>query len=195
MKLNAREWNLLTVTAIVVLGVSAYLLGENALDERNAFARRVEEIDAQIARRRAVIDQTELWNDRLADLLETLPSYPQDQDVTSRLLTLLENAANRHNLQLLRRDPERERRDGELFELTINCRWRGDLESLVFFLFDLQQQGVQLGVRQLSISPRGPGRLEGTMTIDGAYSRHPTAPPTETADHAAFATPTGDSLL
>ncbi len=194
MKLNAREWNLLTLTAIVVLAVSAYILAERALDERGEIVRRIQETDAQIARRRAVIDRTDHWEDRLRDLREALPSYPEDQDVTSRLLTLLENAANRHNLELLRRDPERERRDGELYELTINCRWRGDLEALVFFLFDLQQQGVQLGVRQLSITPRGAGRLEGTMTIDGAYSRHPTDP-TETADSVSSAILNGDPLL
>ncbi len=192
MKLTAREWNLLTLTAVIVFAVSGYLLAERALAARADVQRRVEEVDGNIARRSAVIAQSDQWETRLRDLLETLPSYPEDQDVTSRLLNLLEQAAVRHNLQLLRRDPERERRDGELYELTINCRWRGDLEALVLFLFDLQQQGVQLGVRQLSITPRGPGRLEGTMTIDGAYSRHPPEQ-TETADNASAAQPMGDS--
>ncbi len=191
MKLNVREWNLLTLTAVVILAVSAYMLAEHALDERRDLIRAIQDAEERIVRRHAVITQTDQWEDRLRELRNSLPSYPEDQDVTSRLLTLLENAATRHNLQLLRRDPERERRDGELYELTINCRWRGDLEALVYFLFDLQQQGVQLGVRQLSITPRGPGRLEGTMTIDGAYSRHP-ADQTETADGASTAILTGD---
>ncbi len=192
MKLSAREWNLLTLTAVIVFGVSGYLLAESALAAREDVRQRIEEIDGNIARRGAVLAQSDQWETRLRDLRESLPSYPEDQDVTSRLLNLLEQAAVRHDLQLLRRDPERERQDGELYELTINCRWRGDLDALVLFLFDLQQQGVQLGVRQLSITPRGPGRLEGTMTIDGAYSRHP-PDQTETADSASAVKPMGDS--
>ncbi len=175
MKLNEREWNLLTLTALVVLAGSGYLLVERALNRHAEIARGIGQTRQRIAERQAVIAQESLWEQRLAELRAVLPSYPPQQDVTTDLLNLLESTATRHNLVLLRRDVERERRDGELFELTINCRWRGSLDALVYFLFDLQQQGVRLGVRQLSITPRGRGQLEGTMTIDGAYSRRPVA--------------------
>ncbi len=180
MRINRREANLLVLTLIVILGVSGYLLGERAMVERRSISRRVTETRETIKRRRAIIDESRTWERELRELRESLPAYPPEQDVTTDLLNLLEQTATRHNLTLLRRDVERERRDGELFELTINCRWRGDLDSLVHFLFDMHQQGVRLGVRQMSITPRGRGQLDGTMTIDGTYSRRiPTAEPSE----------------
>ncbi len=171
MKLNEREQILLLATVVIVLAVAGYLLGETIFGERRDVRRRIEQADARLAERRAVIAQSEQWEKRLRELRDTLPSFPEQMDVTTDLLNRLEDAANRRNLTLLRRDAERERRDGELYELTINCRWRGNLEALVYFLFDLQQEGMRFGVRQLSITPRGRGTLEGSMTIDGAYSR------------------------
>ncbi len=175
MKLNQREMNLLALTIGVTMIVSGYLAAERAIQERGGISRSLTEMRDEIEGRQSVIEQSTVWRERLRALRETLPVYPPQQDVTTDLLNLLESTAGRHDVVLLRRDVERERRDGELFELTINCRWRGHLEGLVHFLFDLQQQGVRLGVRQLSITPRGRGQLEGTMTIDGAYSRLPAA--------------------
>ena len=53
----------------------------------------------------------------------------------------------------------------------INCTWQGELPSIIGFLTELQQKGVQYDVRTLNISPEGTksGRLKGNMVIHCAY--------------------------
>ena len=64
---------------------------------------------------------------------------------------------------------------GELYEITINYRWEGSLNSLVRFLYNLQSKSVNMEIGKLSASPASrPGeqlRLKGGLTVDVAYTR------------------------
>jgi len=130
------------------------------LEQRRQVAER-------LVRKRAEVEG------RLDELLRALPRYPADRDVTADLLKLVETTAGEHGLRLTRREPERERSAGELYEVAINCNWEGTLEALVRFLFAIQSQGAVLDVRQLTVtSPKATSSaLSGTLTIACAYTR------------------------
>ena len=49
--------------------------------------------------------------------------------------------------RITRNQPYAEKPTGDLFEMGINCTWQGDLPSIIGFLTELQQKGVQYDVR------------------------------------------------
>lgn len=173
MKLSAREQRLAVIALVAVFGGLGYVLGEARYDiwqesrqERVVLQRRYTAA-GQLLERGGDLDQ------RLAQLRETLPSYPQGTDVTAQLLRRLQQIADEHDFLLLRREPEPEREIGDLYELAITCTWEGTLSALVHFLYALQAQGATVDVRQLTVAPvqGDPERLRGTVTVDFAYSR------------------------
>ncbi len=133
---------------------------KEALLQRRQLAER-------LVRRRAEVEA------QLDQLLRALPRYPADRDVTADLLKLIETTAAEHGLILTRREPERERAAGELYEVAINCNWEGSLEALTRFLYAVQSRGAVLDVRQLTVtSPKGTSsKLSGSFTVVGAYTR------------------------
>lgn len=173
MKVSTRELSLGWITMVTVILGATYYFGQpmaqewkNSLRARDALVQR-EKDATRLLKGRGAID------DRLAELRQQLPKYPQGQDVTAEQMRTLDRTAQQNNLVLLRREPEKEKSLGDLYELSINCTWEGDLEAVVRFLYALQAQGAILDIRQLTMSPGqgGPGRLKGNFTVVCAYAR------------------------
>ena len=177
MKISTRELGLAWATAMVLILAGTYWFGQpkakawkEAAKERQDLQGRMKEIDHLLS------DQTNI-NQRLDALRKQLPSHPQGKDVTAELLMTLEKTAQQHGLVLLRREPEKEKSVGDLYEVAINCTWESSLDALVHFLYALQIQGAILDIRQLTVTPGqgGPDRLKGNFTVDCAYTRAPAA--------------------
>ena len=172
MRLSTREIVLGWITLLVVLMAGSYWLGQARLEEWRAAAREKESLSQRIAVTERLINQRPRWEQRLQQLLAALPSYPPDKDVTAELLKKLERTAREQGLRLLRREPEKEKDLGDLFEVAIHCTWEADLEQLVHFLYAIQSQGAIFDVQKLTVTPaREGGRLKGTFTVDVAYRR------------------------
>ncbi|OGV47473.1 MAG: hypothetical protein A2X46_14215 [Lentisphaerae bacterium GWF2_57_35] len=173
MKVSNREIYLGWATLVAVLLAGTYWLGEAKLKEWDEFSTARQALNVRLqeaevwANRQGVVDKS------LDAIRQQLPRYPVGQDVTAELLKTLERTAQSHNLTLLRREPDKEKSVGDLYEVAINCSWEGELDALVHFLYALQVQGAMLDIRQLTITPGqgGPGRLKGNFTVDCAYSR------------------------
>ncbi len=170
MKLSSREALLAWVTGAVLLAGGTYLLCEPRVKEFGALMDERRKMGERLALDERLAAQTTSWIERLNDMGRGLPEYPADKDVTADLLITLERIAKDHGMSLLRRDAEREKKRGNIYELAINCKYEGTLESLVHFLFELKQQGAMLDVGQLTASP-DKGMLKGSFVIDCAYRR------------------------
>jgi Tfp pilus assembly protein PilO len=173
VKLSNRERRLAIITLTALLFGLTFWVGQPRYEE---WKRNNEEVELLVRRQAAaqrLVEQTGELNQRLDVLREQLPQHPREADVTSQLLRNLQQFADQHGFLLLRREPEPERRIGDLYELAITCTWEGELPSLVHFLYALQTQGAIVDVRQLTITPvQGtPNRLRGTLIVDYAYSR------------------------
>lgn len=175
MKISSRELGLAWVTTMVLILAGTYWFGQPrakawkaAAKEREELGWKMKEIDHLLS------DQTNV-NQRLDVLRKQLPSHPQGKDVTAELLMTLERTAQQHSLILLRREPEKEKSVGDLYEVAINCTWESTLDALVHFLYALHIQGAILDIRQLTVTPGqgGPDRLKGNFTVDCAYTRTP----------------------
>lgn len=173
MRLSGREAFLAWFALVAAVLGGTWWWGQPTLKEWRDFSRKRE---TQERRRRAaqrLLDEQPAVDARLAEVRRQLPRYPPGQDVTAEMLRLLERTAKENGLVLLRQEPVPESTMGQLFKVTINCTWEGELEPLVRFLYALQNQSVILDVRQLSINPKPGqrGQLQGTFALDCTYSR------------------------
>jgi len=173
VKITTREMVLGWVTLVVLLGGISFWWGSAGLERWKKTRARIVEGEKRIEWIERSIRRRPELEKRFAELSRQLPQYEAGQDVTAEILKTLERIARRHGFQLLRREPEKEKDLGDLFQVAVNCSWRGSLESLVHFLYDIQTSGAMFDVDQLTVSPAqgGPGELKGTLKLVVAYTR------------------------
>lgn len=173
MKLSHREILLGWSTLVVVIIVLTWLWFEPRFQKSHDYSDDRATAKEMIQRARHLLDQEDEWNARLAALRGRLPRYAVDQEVAADLLRSVQRIAQEHGLNLLRATPGSERRVDELYEVSIDYTWEGELPALNRFLYATQIQQVNMDVRMLNITPEagGRGRLRGNMTIDIAYTR------------------------
>ena len=173
MKISTRETVLGWLTMVVILFGVTCLVGQSRLAEW----KEVGKVKAGLKDRRVLaehlLDQREQVNKDLDEFRNQIPQHPMGKDVTAELLKTLEKTASDNGLTLLRREPDKEKSVGDLYELSITCSWEAELDPLVRFLYALQVQGAILDIRQLTVTPGSgvPGRLKGNFTVDCAYTR------------------------
>ncbi|MFH0954395.1 MAG: type 4a pilus biogenesis protein PilO [Verrucomicrobiota bacterium] len=173
MRFSNRELTLAWLTTVTVVLGGTYWFGQPMTKEWKDSIRARENLAYRRKEAGRLLDEKEAVNQRLQALRQQLPQYPAGQDVTAELLKTLERTAQEEGVVLLRREPEKEKSVGDLYEVAINCTWEGELEGIVQFLYALQVQGAILDIRQLTMSPLQGGvkRLKGNFTVDCAYTR------------------------
>lgn len=173
MNLSTREIGLAWVTMVAVVLGGTYWFSQPKLQEWKDAKEAQQTLGWRAKEAEHLLSGREEIDQRLAKLREELPSHPQGKDVTAEILRMIERMAQKHSLTLLRREADKERNVGDLYEVSITCTWEGELDAVVHFLYALQSQGAILDVRQLSMSPipGGAVRLKGNCTVDYAYTR------------------------
>ncbi len=173
MKLSRRESIMAMVTAAVVLVGGSIWLGDPWFRAWRSGAEEERRMEDRLKIADRLIAQEDAVKVRFEALRQGLQTFPAGEDVTAQLLRKLQGTAAQHQLVLLSQTPDEEKRVGRLYELSITCSWEGSLDSMVRFLYALQEQGAIVDVQQLSITPvRGESSaLRGMIKVDYAYSR------------------------
>lgn len=172
LSMSGRETVLAWLTLAILLGASTYFLGEAKLDEWKNINKSRASIEEEIAFSQRLVDQRDVWQERLDENIQHINAYPQGIKVTPQLLESIEQLAKANNLRLESLSPDEEKDLGEVFEVSIKCTWQGDLEACVRFLYALQSAGGKYKVRSLTIAPTGKSAmLKGSFTVDCAYAR------------------------
>ena len=171
MKVSSREMVLIWMTGFVALAGVTYLLVDPQLKEWGVLDDKKQDAARQVANQKRLISQAPKWDAKLVEQKKKLPTHPQGKDVTTDLQILIERLATANGLTLVSREAEKEALRGNMYEVAVNCKWEGKLESLTRFLFDLQKEDVILDVSQLTISPNEKKVLRGGFTVYCSYSR------------------------
>lgn len=134
--------------------------------KREAVSRRIEMAEHLVAQRAE-------WEKRLREVALKLTKYPEDQDVTADYLKIIETIVKENNVTLSKRQPQKEKKHNELYELAIDCTWESDLGSLIHFFYALEQQKVTMDIDDLNVSlvAGGKGRLKGNFALICLYTR------------------------
>jgi len=172
--ISIRERNLLVITVLIVLygliGFSARKQLDKLKLARNSYTLAKE----QLALEREMISARPVWQQNYDELRTLMPVFPADKAVDTHWLGVMDAAATRQKLNIVKRQTGKENKVGEVYEFAIECReWDGRLDALIHFLHDLENEGVMLDMRQLYIRPhpQKPGLLRGTFMLSCAYMR------------------------
>lgn len=171
MKLSEREVVLFWATGVAALIGLSYVVAAPKVRDWGALRTARADAERKIAAAERLVAQGPQWQRRLVELRQKLPQYAPDKDVTADLLIRIDEIAKRSGLALPSREVEREIQHGDLFDLSVNCKWEGKLEAIVQFLFELQNQDVILDASQLTIAPNERKVPRGSFTVNCTYAR------------------------
>jgi Tfp pilus assembly protein PilO len=172
VKVTRREIVLTLATLTVALFGGSLVLVKPRIQAWKDLQAQQNELRRQIEVDSRMVAQRAQWAAKFAELSQVLPRHPADKEVDVYWLSILNDAAKKQGVELRRIEADKEKPQGDVFELPIECKeWAGTLPALVRFLFDLQTQGAMLDIRHLLIKPRGKGVLGGRFTLYCAYMR------------------------
>jgi len=173
VKISRREMLIGVITLFCVLFGLTYWMGSSKIAEQREQAEKKTRLQRQIQLHKKILDEQTTWTNRLAELQAELPVYEQGNSVSGEILTTISSMANKHGLDLNTSHAGTEKRVGTLYETTVTCSWRGELDELVYFLHEINEQGLRFDIRGISVRPNAKevGILNGNMTIECAYRR------------------------
>jgi Tfp pilus assembly protein PilO len=171
--ISSKEKNLLLMVMVVILYGAAALSYKPQMSNLNIAKRNFKREEKKLLEERALIAARSDWNQRYETMRSMMPPFPYEKDVVTHWLSLMDTAASKEGLIISRRQANKEVEVGDVYELPLDCKdWEGSLEQLVRFLYDLDQKGAMLDMRQITIRPAAkPGFLKGTFTLYCAYMR------------------------
>ena len=189
--ISPKEQNMLLVTVVIVLYAFAAFSVKKQLANWKASERVYVTAQKKLQEEKSLIAARDEWAARYDEVRELMPVFPREKDVDTHWLNVMDTAASTNGLTIARRQTNKEAEVGDVFELPIDCKdWEGSLESLVKFLYALNQEGAMLDVRQLYVRPSNkPGYLKGSFTLYCAYMRGKVEKLAAPAKPAAAGTP------
>lgn len=172
MKISPREWILAIITVACALYGLLFYLVTTQRTEWQAIREEQEQLRASIAASEELVNSRDEWEQRMEESRDLMPVFPEGERMDLHWLSVIEDVAGRHDLDILRHEPGDERQEGPVFELPIYVRqWEGTIEALVRFLFDIEREGAMLDIRYLHVRPRDRSIRHGRLDIYCAYRR------------------------
>lgn len=175
--ISVREQRLIIITLLVILYAVLGFTLRGRLDNWRAARKQAGELRTQITDRRMLIGSWQTWDNLYADLSSLMPLFETETKVETYFYKIMDDAAAKTDMSITRRRVRSEELKGDVHEIAIECTdWRGTIDALVKFLYELQKNGVMLDVRSLFIRPESnnPANLQGSFTLYCAFMR--TAP-------------------
>ena len=172
MRLSQRELILAMATGTIVLFGLSVILSKSKIEEWKEIGKKQEELSIKIQRNQETIHSREIWQKKLSELQQALPEYAADKKMDVQWLSTMDQLATKHGVKILKRQAGEEKVVGDVYELPIECKeWEGNLNAIVHFLFDLQNQGAMLDIRQLQAKPKSGDVLRGYFSLYCAYAK------------------------
>ncbi|MBN2301130.1 MAG: hypothetical protein JXN60_01305 [Lentisphaerae bacterium] len=169
--LSNREIMLLVATATVILFGASFIAARPALKQLKELKIERSGMAAAIEYDKQLVQQQNMWTEKLEGLSKLLPHYPGDKNVGVYWLSKLNSLASKHGLMILKHQLGTVEKEGDIYELPIDCKeWEGELNAIVRFLFDLQNEGAMLDIQHLTMKPKGRNELRGRFVLNCAYT-------------------------
>jgi hypothetical protein len=182
---------MLLVTVVIVLYAAAALTFKQQLANWKSEERVYQAAQKKLQDEKDLIAARSEWDAKYEKMRSLMPVFPEGKDVGTHWLKVTDTTATRNGVAISRQQGNDEVEVGDVYELPIVCSdWEAPLEALVKFLYDLNQQGAMLDVRQLVVRQAKPGYLKGSFALFCAYMRGDAGkPPPSASERPAEASP------
>jgi Tfp pilus assembly protein PilO len=180
MTLSPRERLLAGGTVAAMLFAVLIFAYDGQIKALRAAQTQLRSRQTELRFRKMLIGQRPALEARYARLKDLMPVFSADKQVDTHWMGIMNTASKRNGLTLINAAPEKETQVGDVYEFPIKCSdFNGSLDALVRFLHDVQNEGVMLDVRNMTISihPQNPALLRGQFTLYCAYMRESAQPP------------------
>lgn len=172
MKMSMRELVLLFGTLTVALFGGTAMLAHPKLEAWQSIKVSQQQASEEIELNRRLIEQRDVWQGKFDVLKDKLPQFGAQQKMGIHWMSVMDDVARTHKLTISKRQQKTEIREGDVYELPIECReWEGSLDAIVGFLYQLQGDGAMLDVREIAMKPNKEKRLRGRFLLHCAYTR------------------------
>ena len=172
MKISRREAVVGLATGIMALFGLTSIMAKSRIEQWKDIRKDQVKCLDQIQKDKTAAGEREKWLKRFNEINEVVPPFPSDKKMDVHWLSVMDGLASKDGVVISKRRVSEEKRIGDLFELPIECQdCEGSLEAMVRFLFDLQEQGAMLDIRQMVLKPKSATALRGRFTLYCAYTR------------------------
>ena len=172
MKISTRESYLaLGAVSAVLIGITV-VLGRGQFEEWKELRSKQAGYRESMERNRHLLGQKDKWAKKMEKYKGLMLTVSQDKKMDVFLSEKMEKLASSCGLKIIKHEIGKERREGLIYELPIECRdWEGSIDSLAHFLFDLEGKDAMLDVRYLRIKPKDKLIRKGRFSLYCAYMR------------------------
>ena len=136
-------------------------------------AKRFERTRATYERERRTIAEREMWEERYEEEAAQIPVVADGQGVDTKWMSEMDDLAKKHHVFVSERKPGRPEEMGDMMQTTVDVKWTAALESLVKFMYALENaDSGKFDVQSISFSPgKRQGYLGGSLTLTCIYKR------------------------
>lgn len=175
---TVREKAAAAIVVTIVLYVAAAAMWFFALtDPQSGWNRSRRAYDAACKtyeRQRKLISERARWTEAYDEERARMPMFEAGRDTDTTWMRRVSEAAERCHIVLSSVKVGKETSSGDVKEVSVEVGgWEGALESLVKFMYDLENSGEGMfDIRHLSVAPsQKQGYLKGAFTVTCAYMR------------------------
>lgn len=173
--MSRREVAFGLATGVVALFGLSSIVAKSRIEHWRDVSKAQDKCLEQIEKDKVTAGERGKWSKRFEEINTVVPPFPADKKMDVHWLSVMDNSASKNGVVISKRRVGEEKRIGDLYEMPIECQeCEGSLEAIVRFLFELQEQGAMLDVRQLLLKPKSAAVLRGRFTLYCAYTRQET---------------------
>ena len=136
-------------------------------------AKRFERSKSAYERERKTISERTMWDDRYEEEAAQIPVVGDGQGVDTKWMSEMDDLAKGNNVFVSERKPGPQEEMGDMMQITVDVKWTAALESLVKFMYALENaDSGKFDVQAISFSQaKRQGYLSGTLTLTCIYKR------------------------
>ena len=177
--MGLKEKALLATIGMVILYAVAALIWFLKMDitsrqgEWNRARRKYQEVCRKYREECRLISEKRRWSDDYESEKAAMPSFEGGFATDTTWLEKVGEVAKKHHIDISNRKAGKEISADDVQEIEIECSWEGALESLVKFMYELENTDEGMfNFKAISFKPSSKsGYLKGVFTVTCAYMR------------------------
>lgn len=163
--MKASERRMIALLAVLAAICGGAILTQRLLRAQHALERREQTLELKQMEARAVMVESELWQQRLAWLNSSQPPLESENQASEELLGSLQGAAEEHQLRVQKKQLHESAAGMHHHEIAVTLTIKGALPAVFRWLHTVQSPESFCAVPQLKVVPDGADPAQVVATV------------------------------